>query len=171
MTFVVLQSNNAAPQSNPIQSSPIQNKSLTDSGGDDYLPSIENNQFKLQLGAIGGDFGDNQPPSLHYLITGLKKQEISFERSFLWGVSITSNQMLEIKTQIDLNSLCSLNSPWDNFGIGLSQFIIGRDGISNLININQTKFTFYSDLGPYVQIQAYYGFKGLAYSLNFQAWF
>ena len=79
--------------------------------------------------------------------------------------------MIELKTQIDLASLCSMDSPWDSFGIGASQFIIGRDGISNLININQTKFTFYSDLGPYVQLQGYFGFKGLAYSLNFQAWF
>lgn len=171
MTFVVLQINNAAPQSSPNQPSPVADKSLVNASGDDYIPTLKSRQNKLQIGAIAGNFGNNTPTNFHYLVSALRKKELSFERNFLWGFALTSNQMLEVKSQIDLSSLFLLDPSWDYIGFGLSQFIIGQDGFSNLVNINQTKFVLYFDLGPYFQAQAYYGLKGLAYSMSFQSWF
>lgn len=171
LTFVVLKNSNAAPQSNPIPTSVIDDKKLVNATGDDYLPTLERPIFKFQFGAIAGEFGDNKPENWNYIFSLVKSQELSFERKFLWGLSITSNQMFELKTQIDFGSLFFADAPWTAFGFGASHFITGKDGFSNLVNINQTKFVFYADLGPYFQIQTYYGLKGLAYSLTFQSWF
>lgn len=167
MTFVLLQTNNAAPQSSPARSSPIDDKAFIDPNDDDYLPMddyllMKKRSFKLQLGGIGGKFGDNEPKNWQFTVAILKKKEISFERFLIWGFGLTSNQMLELKAQADL---------WGSGGLGFSQFIIGRDGIANLINVNQSKIVLYGDLGSYFQLQALYGLTGLAYSVLFQTWF
>jgi hypothetical protein len=171
LTFVVLETNNAAPQSTPIRSSPIGDKSVVQDDADVFDPPSVKKNFKLQFGAIAGNFNENEPANWHYLIGVMKQSELSFERSFQWGLSLISNQSVELKVQMDLTSLFLLDPYWDGMGLGVSQFIWGQDGISNLVNVNQTKFSFYSNLGPHFQAQLYYGLKGLAYSLSFQSWF
>lgn len=171
LTFVVLENSNAAPQSTPTKSNPINNKNLVTQDTDDYFPPDQKKTFKLQFGGIAGEFNGNDPKNWHYLIAVTKKSEFEFERFFMWGISLISNQSAEAKVQVDGTSLFQMAPEWSHVGIGLSQFIWGQDGISNLININQTKITTYADLGPYFQIQAYYGLRGLAYSLTFQSWF
>lgn len=168
LTFVVLKSTDAAPQSSPTPTSPIEDKSVLNQNTDDfYMPSTDL-PYKVQGGIIGGAFNDNSESEWHFLINASRKSEFAFERTFTWGASLVSNESVELKLQTDLTSLFLLDSSWNSYGIGFSQFLWGRDGVSNLVNINQSKITAYADFGSYVQIQVYYGLKGLAYSLSLQ---
>ncbi|MBL7545186.1 MAG: hypothetical protein JNL11_15315 [Bdellovibrionaceae bacterium] len=171
LTFVVLQNINAAPQSTPIKSSPIENKKILNEDSEDFFPPHTEQDVKLEFGGIGGAFGDSDAKDWHYRIGIFKKNEFLFERYLVWGVALMSNQSAELRLQSDLTSLFRLDPIWQSFGIGFSQFVWGQDGLSNLVNINQSKFTGYVDLGPHAQLQMYYGLKGLAYALSFQSWF
>lgn|GEM_PF-3129204 len=171
LTFVVLKSTNAAPQSTPTPSSPIDDKSVLKQDGDDFFPPSSKRNFRFQFGGLSGAFNDNKESDWHYIFGITRRNEFSFERSFMWGASIASNESVELKLQMDFASLFTIDPIWNDYGIGFSQFIWGRDGISNLVNINQSKINLYADLGTYFQLQAYYGLKGLAYSISFQSWF
>lgn len=171
MTFVVLKCANAAPQSTPTPTSPIDDKTALRQDQDDFMPTSAKLNFRFQFGGLSGAFNDNKESDWHYLFGVARKTEFSFERFFMWGGSIASNESVELKLQMDFTSLFMIDPMWNNYGIGFSQFIWGRDGLSNLVNVNQSKINIYADLGSYFQIQAYYGLKGLAYSLSFQSWF
>lgn len=171
LTFVWIQNVNAAPQSSTVKSSPIDDKNLVNQDADDYYPPAAKQNFKMQFGGISGKFNDNDAKSWHYMIGLARKSEFDFERYFYWGLSLVSNESAEVKIQADLNSLFMIDPLWRDFGIGVSQFMWGENGISNLVNINQTKFVIYADVATYFQIQAYTGLQGIAYSISFQSWF
>lgn len=171
MTFVVLQKGNAAPQSTPVKNSPVQDKSSMNQDPEDFYPVASKKTLMIQFGGIAGAFGDNDGTSWHYQIGAFKKYEFAFEKTLIWGATLISNQTAELHIQSDFTSLFSFDPFWSNYGMGASQFMWGQDGISNLVNINQSKVTLYADLGDYFQAQAYIGLKGVAYSLSFQSWF
>lgn len=171
LTFVVLTGANAAPQSAPTPPSPIDDKSMLRQDDDDFFPTTKARDFRVQIGGLSGAFNDNKESDWHLLIGIARRTEFSFERFFIWGASLASNESVELKLQADFNDLLGIDSMWSSYGLGFSQFIWGRDGISNLVNINQSKINLYVDLGAYFQVQAYYGLKGLAYSVSFQSWF
>ncbi len=171
LTFVVLNGVNAAPQSAPTTISPIEDKSVLKHENDDFFPPTSPQNFRLQFGGLSGAFNDNHETDWHYLIGIARRSEFEFERTFVWGASLASNESIELKLQSDFSSLFLMDPVWNDYGIGFSQFIWGRDGVSNLVNINQSKINFYIDFATYFQAQAYYGLKGLAYSISFQSWF
>lgn len=171
MTFVVLIGTNAAPQTAPTPTSPIDDKSVLKQNSDDFILTSPPRSFRLQFGGISGSFNDNKETDWHYLIGISRRTEYAFERSFVWGAAVVSNESVELKLQTDLTSLFLVDPLWNDYGVGFSHFIWGQDGVSNLVNINQSKFSLYADLGTYFQFQIYYGLKGLAYSISFQFWF
>lgn len=171
LTFVVPNGTNAAPQSASTPKSPIEDKSVLRQDNDDFFPPSNKRNFRVQFGGLSGAFNDNKESDWHYIVGVARRTEFSFERSFMWGASLASNESVELKLQTDLASAFIMDPEWSDYGFGFSQFIWGRDGMSNLVNINQSKVNIYADLGTYFQLQAYYGLKGLAYSVSFQSWF
>jgi hypothetical protein len=171
LTFVVLNVSNAAPQSAPTTVSPIEDKSVLKHQIDDFFPLASPRGFRMQFGGLSGAFNDNPPSDWHLLFGMARRTEFKFERAFIWGASLASNESLELKLQSDFSSLFLMDPMWNDYGIGVSQFLWGRDGVSNLVNINQSKINIYADFATYFQVQAYYGLKGLAYSISLQSWF
>lgn len=171
LTFVWYCVSQGAPLNEPRVSHPL----LDLQKNSEYTEEIETvpqTSQQIQLGYLYGKiFSTDDSINNVYLGYG-KKIELDFEKYLLVGAMYDFSKTLGIFVKSELGHLNLIDIfLLEHLEIGLQHFINSKDGISNLVNINHTKFylgyTFYN----LITLSAAYGFYGLSIEGHLALWF
>ncbi|MCB0368418.1 MAG: hypothetical protein KDD45_03015 [Bdellovibrionales bacterium] len=172
LTFVGYNFSHGAPQSSPEVSNPLKNINKDDSHSED-IDLVKPTFHQIQAGYLMGHVFESSQLTNRGFLGYSKKVELGFEQYLLWGAICDFSRILGLSVRtrlLDLN-LFSTNPILKSIEVGIVHFIDAGEGVSNLVNINNTKASIGYTFFDLLSLNIFAGTQGTVFEAHISFWF